>query len=110
VSTTGLEDNKMTFFIAIHKWKREDDLVVSKDVLKAIQSIPKDLCLCASYVGELEAWCIYEAKSKEAGELIEKFFEENVPKMETEVKPVLQFAPPSKDLYVIMYNLLKSTV
>ena len=71
-----------------------------------VVSLPEDICLCCSYVAGLEAWCIYKAKSKEAGEKVKDFLREKVPEMETEVKPVLQFYPPSPDLYALMHTLV----
>ncbi|HDO41514.1 MAG TPA: hypothetical protein ENH03_01240 [Candidatus Bathyarchaeota archaeon] len=96
----------MPLFLAIHKWKKEDNMTVTRKVLEVLRSLPEDICPCFSYVGNLEAWCIYKAKSKEAGEKIKEFFEQRIPEMETEVKPVLQFYPPSPDIYTIIHTLV----
>jgi len=77
-----------------------------RKVLEVLQSLPEDVCLCFSYIRNLEAWCIYKAKSKEAGKKVKEFFEQKIPEMETEVKPVLRFYPPSPDIYTIIHTLV----
>ena len=98
----------MPYFIAIHKWKKENTSTVLKKVIEVLKQLPEDICICHSYSKDLEAWCIYKAKTEDAGEQIKKLFEEHVPEMETEVKSVLQFYPPSEDLYSLIYDLVKS--
>ncbi len=85
------------------KWKREDDVTVTRKVIEAMQKAPEDIKLCAGYTGECEAWGLLEAKSKEQAKA---FITENIPEMEIEVKPVLQFYPPSLDLYTVIHQMI----
>jgi hypothetical protein len=57
-------------------------------------------------VTDTDAYCIYTAPSVEAGGQIQAFFTERIPEMKTEVKPVLQFFPPSPDIYALVHNLI----
>lgn len=98
----------MPLFVAVHKWKKEDFVTVSKKVLRALGSLPQGVSLCSSYVYDTGAWCVYTAESSEAGEQVKAFLAQ-VPEMETEVVPVLQFYPPSPDIYAMIYNLLEIT-
>ena len=98
----------MPLFVAVHKWKKEDFVIVAKKVLKVLGEPPEGVSLCSSYVYDTGAWCVYTAESSEAEEQIKAFLA-RVPEMETEVIPVLQFYPPSPDIYAMMYNLLQIT-
>jgi len=95
----------MPLFVAIHKWKIEDLTTVTRKVIEALQQIPEGVCMCSSYLdsGQTGAWCVWEAKSKEQ---VKDFLTEKVPEMETDVKPVLQFFPPSPDIYALIHALV----
>jgi len=96
----------MPLFVAIHKWKKEAFVTVGSKVMAALQQLPKGVTLCSSYVTDDGGWCVYQAESSKAGEPIQQFLTKAVPEMETKVKPVLQFFPPSQDLYALMLKLI----
>ncbi len=98
----------MPLFVAVHKWKKENFVIVTKKVLKVLGNLLEGVSLCSSYVYDTGAWCVYTAESSEAGGQIKAFLAQ-VPEMGTEVVPVLQFYPPSPDIYAMIYNLLEIT-
>lgn len=95
----------MPFFIALHKWKKKDFVKVGKKVIEALSQLPEGVSLCSSYCDaeQTGAWCIYEAES---GDAIQKFLMDKVPEMSTDVKPVIQFFPPSPDLYQMLHIVM----
>jgi len=95
----------MPLFVAIHKWKLEDLATVTRKVIEALQQIPKGVCLCSSYIDaeQTGAWCVWEA---ETAKQVKDFLTRKVPEMKTDVKPVLQFSPPSPDLYALIHTLV----
>ena len=96
----------MPLFVATHKWKKENLITVAGKVMAALPQLPKGVTLCSSYITEDSGWCVYQSESSEAGEQIQKFLTNAVPEMETKVKPVLQYFPPSQDLYALMQRLM----
>ena len=99
----------MPLFAATHTWKKEDLITVASKVMAALQQLPKGVTLCSSYLTMDSAYCVYQAESSEAGEQTQQFLTKMVPEMETTVKPVLQFFPPSQDLYALMQQLIAMT-
>ena len=97
------------FFAAVHTWKAKDFVTVGKKVLGALANLPKGIALCSSYVHNTGGWCIYSAESQEGGKQIKTFLNTAVPEMTTDVTPVLQFFPPSPDIYPLIANLIAAT-
>jgi len=98
----------MPKFIAIHKWKKGDYATVARKVIEALPHLPEGITLTYAYVAGSQdgGWCIYEAKTEKGGEQIESFLKKNVPEMDTITKPILQFAPPGPDLYMLTHSLI----
>jgi hypothetical protein len=91
----------------LHKWKPEEELVVSKEVLAAFTALsegkfPEGVELCASYRGPRQAcraFCLWKARTQED---LEKLFDKYMPTLKkgTEFVPVLQNYPPTME-YVL---------
>jgi hypothetical protein len=94
----------MPLFMVVHKWKKKDFNTVGKKVIEAMAQLPEGMAMCSSYcdADQTGAWCLWEAKSAE--QLVEFF--KNMPIMSSDVKPVLQFFPPSADLYQMIHIML----
>jgi hypothetical protein len=91
----------MPLFVAVHKWKQEDDLVVTKETFAAFSAMvagtfPEGIKLHFSYALPLGAFCVWEAVSKDA---LEKAFEQYAPTLKkfTEFVPVVQSYPPTME-------------
>ena len=95
---------KMALFMVVHKWKKEDFNTVGKKVIELMQQVPEGVGMCSSYCSadQTGAWCLWEAGSVEQLENIFK----TVHEMSSDIKPVVQFFPPSEDLYQIMHIIL----
>ena len=94
----------MPLFVAVHKWKPEDYLVVAKEVLgmysaTAAGTAPEGVKLHFTYSLPQGAYCVWEAVSKDA---LEKVFDQYAPTLKkfTEFFPVVQTYPPTME-YVI---------
>jgi len=98
----------MALFVAVHKWKKEDFVKVARKVLEALGSLPEGINLCSSYVYDAGAWCVYSSEASEAAKKIKAFLTEKVPEMTTEVTPVLQFFPPSADIYPLIHKVIEA--
>ena len=96
------------FFVAVHTWKKEDFVAVGQKVLEALASLPKGITLCSSYVYDSGGWCVYSGESSDAAGKIKAFLTKNVPKMKTDVTPVLQFFPPSQDIYPLIHQIVEA--
>ena len=94
----------MPLFIATHKWGKEDTQTVMKKVI--LGKTPAELILHSIHITPemTEAFCLREAEAKEQ---IENFLRKEIPEMTTEVKQVIQWFPPGKDLYSVIYTLVK---
>ena len=70
-----------------------------------MQQIPEGMVMCTAYcdTSQIGAWCIWEADSADQ---LEKFLKKMVPEMSRDAKPVVQFYPPSPDLYTLMHTIL----
>jgi len=92
-------------FIVVHKWKKEEFKTVAKKVIEAMQQLPEGMAMCTSYcdANQTGAWCLWEAESAEQ---LEKFLKKMIPEMSCDAKPVVQFFPPSPDLYMLMHTIL----
>jgi hypothetical protein len=98
----------MSFFVAVHTWKKEDFVTVAKRVIEVLADPPEGIVLCSSYVYDTGAWCVYTSELSNAEKKIEDFLKKSVPKMKTEVKPVLQFFPPSQDIYPLVHQIIEA--
>lgn len=97
----------MALFVALHKFKLEDVLKHSEDVLKIFKAAAVGQILGAKLINTWtdmteRSFCLWEAESKEP---VEKFLA-NFPWMTTEVVPVTQVFPPSPDLYDVVALLV----
>jgi len=95
----------MPLFVAVHKWKKKDLKIVAKKVIEAGNQPIKSFKMCYAYMkaDQTGAWCVWEA---EKAEQVKNFLTKWVPEMETEVLQVLQWFPPSADLYTITHVLI----
>lgn len=95
----------MPLFVAVHKWKKEDLKTVARKVIEAGNQPIEGFKMCSAYLraDQTGAWCVWEAKKAEQ---VKDFLNKWVPEMETEVLPVLQWFPPSADLYAITHVLI----
>jgi hypothetical protein len=91
--------------MVVHKWKKEDFPVIGKKVIEAMAQLPEGMALCTSYcdADQTGAWCLWEAKSAEQ---LEDFLTKMIPDASSDAKPVVQFFPPTPDLYQIMHILV----
>ena len=105
----------MPKFIAVHKWKPEDELAIRKEVVGmfvAAESgkLPADVKLCFAYSYLPQgSQCIWETPSKEA---LEKTFEKFAPilKKYSEFVPVMQVYPPTLEYEMALaQQLIKAT-
>jgi len=95
----------MPLFVAVHKWKPEDEIAIMKELVAGFTAIvegkgPKDVELCATYnTAAHGAFCVWHAPSKAA---LEKTFDQFAPtlKKATEFVPVAQSYPPTME-YVL---------
>lgn len=73
-----------------------------------MENVPEGFNLYASYVAveEAKAICIWKAPSTEA---LNRFFEEKTPGMKQKVYKIMQFYPPSIDLYSMIYSILSQS-
>ena len=106
---TALRETVEKYKKEIAVWKKEDFIAVAKKVIEALGNLPKEICICSSYVHETGAWCVYESNSDKAAEQIKDFLTKSVPNMKTEVTPVLQFFPPAQDIYSLMHKIIEIT-
>ena len=98
----------MPMFIAVHKWKPQDDITIMKELVAGFTAmqegkIPKDVKLDATYCLAQGSYCVWEAASKEA---LEKTFDKFLPtlKKNTEFVPVVQSYPPTMDCIVSLWQ------
>ena len=99
----------MTLFIAVHKWKPEENLAVMKEVAAfPVGKLPEGVELCAFYdTGAQGAYCVWNAPCKED---LEKLFEQHLPTLKkgTEFVPVMQAYPPTMEYVIALYqNIIK---
>jgi dihydrodipicolinate synthase/N-acetylneuraminate lyase len=95
----------MPTFIAMHKWKTEDDLAVRKEVMATWAAadsgkLPAGVKLCLAYTYLPQgSQCIWEAPSKEA---LEKTFDKFAPilKKYTKIVPAVQAYPPTMEFVI----------
>ncbi len=94
----------MPLFVAAHKWKPEDDRIMLKELDAGFTAMlagktPRDVKLHLTYSFPQEAYCVWEAPSKDA---LEKQFDTYLPTLKkfTEFVPVLQMYPPTME-YVV---------
>lgn len=94
----------MPLFIALHTWKEEDLKEVGRKVIEAMPNMPKGVTMISSFLDarKIGSWCIYETENPNE---LKEFLDENVPEMTTEMIPVIQFCPPSADLYKLIHVL-----
>ena len=92
-------------FIAIHRWKPQDTITITKELVAGFTAIaegrlPEGVELCATYSTAAErAFCVWKAPNREA---LEKGFDEWAPTLKkgTEFVPVFQSYPPTME-YVL---------
>lgn len=83
----------MDLFIAIHKWKEEDQREVLKEAMNVFEAADKGRYKGAKLVGTYSAyleqpisWCIWEADSEKVlHDILDK-----IPKVETQILPVVE--------------------
>lgn len=96
----------MTLFIAVHKWKPEEEIAVMKEIVAFFTAgkPPEGVELCAIYdTGAQGAYCVWHAPSKED---LEKLFDRYAPilKKGTEFVPVVQSYPPTMEALLGLYQ------
>ena len=94
------------YFEAEHTWNAKDFVTVGKKFLGALNNLPEGIALCSSFVHNTGGWCVYSAEPMNAGVKIQAFLTAAVPEAKTKVTPVLQFFPPSPDIYPLISNII----
>lgn len=94
------------FFVAEHTWKAKDFMTVGKKILGVLSKLPEGVALCSSYVHDTGGWCVYSAESMDAGAKVQAFLTAAAPEATTKVTPVLQFFPPSPDIYPLIAKIM----
>jgi hypothetical protein len=104
----------MPLFVAVHKWKPEDELVIAKETIALYSAMlagtfPEGTKIHFSYGLTQGAYCVWEAVSKDT---IEKVFDQYAPtlKKSTEFDPVVQVYPPTMDYVIQLGQRLILTV
>jgi len=98
----------MPMFMAVHKWKPQDEIAIMKELVGAFAAIQagklEGMKLLATYSLPQGAYCVWEAASKE---VLEKGFEKNTPvlKKNTEFVPVAQSYPPTMDYVLGLWQM-----
>jgi hypothetical protein len=90
--------------MCVHTWKKEDFKVVGKAVIEVLPQLPKGTTLVYSMTDARQtgAWCVYDTdKPSEVKALLDK----HIPQMTSEMLPIIQFFPPSADIYKILHIL-----
>ena len=99
----------MPLFIAVHKWKSEQQIAITKEAV-ALFSIPKEkypegVELCATYDNQETpgAFCVWQSPSKE---VLWKIFDQYAPilKNGTELISVIQSVPPTIEHTIALYK------
>ena len=101
----------MPLFIAVHKWKPQDDLVINKELIAGFSAKPpKDVILHYTWTAaDCRAFCFWEAPSVED---LNKVFKQYLPTLlkYTEFVPVVQTYPPTMEAILgLMQQLVKAT-
>ena len=91
----------MPLFVAVHKWKPEDELAVAKETIALYSAVlagsaPEGVKLHFTYTLPQGAYCVWEAVSKDA---LGKVFDNYAPTLKkfTELVPVVQMYPPTME-------------
>jgi hypothetical protein len=90
----------MPIFIAVHKWKPEEQLTVLKEIYrfftKFTTQASTEVECHSTYMSENRAFCVWKAPSIET---LEKAFSAHAPtiKKGTEFIPVVQMVPPTME-------------
>jgi len=101
----------MPTFIAVHKWKPQDEITITKELIAGFTAIvegksPKGVELCATYSTAAQgAFCVWVAPSKQA---LEKTFDQFCPTLKkyTEFVPVVQSYPPTMEYVLGLWQLM----
>ena len=97
----------MPMFIAVHKWKPEEQLTILKELYdfftKFRPRAREDVQCCSTYMSDNETFCVWIAPSAET---LEKGFEGHSPTLKkgTEVVPVVQAIPPTMDYLLTLWK------
>jgi len=89
-------------YMCLHTWKKEDFKVVGKNVVEAIPQLPQGTTLVYSMTDARQTgpWCVYDTDKPDE---VKALLDRHVPQMTTEFVPVIQFFPPSADIYKILH-------
>jgi len=95
----------MPTFMAIHSWKKEDANTIAKKVIEGMQKLPEGMQICFAYLkaDQTGGWCVWQGESAEQ---IANTLREAAPEMKTDAVQILQWFPPSLDVYAIMHSML----
>jgi len=99
----------MPLFIAVHKWKPQDEIAIMKELVAGYAAIvggkgPKGVELCATYSTAAQgAFCVWKAPSKAD---VEKAFDQFAPTLKkyTEFVPVEQSYPPTMEYVLSLWQ------
>jgi hypothetical protein len=92
--------DSLPLFVAVHKWKPEDDIVIMKELLAGFTAmlggkLPEGIELCSTYMrSDHGAFCVWSSPGKKE---LEEQFRKYLPTMlkGTEFVPVIQSHPPT---------------
>ena len=97
----------MPLFIAVHKWKPQDEIAIMKDLVAGFTAILEgripNVKLHATYSLAQGGYCVWEAPNLET---VEKAFEKFAPTLKkyTEFVPVVQMYPPTMEYVLVLYQ------
>lgn len=100
-------------FVAVHKWKPEEDLIMIKEMKDGFTALlegrtPSDIVLCSTYTrADHGAFCVWTAPSKRA---LEDLFKQYLPTMlkGTEFVPVVQAYPATTEYMLSLFGTILS--
>ncbi len=104
------EKENMPLFLAVHRWKLEEQLAVTKEAAALFTAIaegklPGGIELCATYMsggGAIQAVCVWKASNKEAlGKVLDQA---PVMKKTTEIIPVVQSYPSTVEYTISLWK------
>jgi hypothetical protein len=103
----------MPLFMAVLKWKSEDDIEIAKGYAAFLndlieEKLPKGVELCAGYGAAQQRWLVWKAPSKAD---LEKYFDQFAPTLKkyTEFVPVTQSYPPTMEyVFALMQAFIKA--
>ena len=101
----------MPTFIAVHKWKPEEDIVIMKEMTAGFTAllegkVTEGIELCSTYMrSDHGAFCVWQSPDKKA---LDDLFKKYLPTLlkGTEFVPVIQSFPPTTEYVLSLYQTI----